>query len=313
MLKILGRSLVALVVLALATGYAVIGFFSVEPDEEAVILRLGRYLRTDGPGLHWYAFGLETFEKRRVTMSEQMEFGFRTIDPGPPPSYEERPNERRMITHDENLLAVEFVVQYRISDLYQYLFKVQDSKSVIRDVSETVMRELVALHKIDEVMTDVRGPIQSDAEHEIQRVLDLYGAGVRIQTVQLQDVEPPEPVKDAFAAVASAVQDRERLILDARGHAEQVIPEARGQAEQTVNEAKAYHAERTLIAEGETERFTALLSEYRRQPEVTRQRLYIETLEQVLPGIDKVVIEEGHREKVLPYLPIGRARRSGPE
>ncbi|NRA04241.1 MAG: FtsH protease activity modulator HflK [Myxococcales bacterium] len=310
MLRRLGRSLVVLVMLALVGGYAAIGVFAVAPDEQAVILRLGRYLRTEGPGLHWYAFGLEKVETRPVTRAEQMEFGFRTLDPGPPPSYEDRPNEKRMITNDENLLAVEFVVQYRINDLYQYLFKVQDSKSVIRDVSETVMRELVALHKVDEVMTSVRGPIQADAQLEIQRLLDSYGAGVLVQTVQLQDVEPLEPVKDAFAAVASAVQDRERVILDARGYAEQVIPEARGEAERTLNQAKAYRSERILIAEGKTDRFTALLFEYLKQPEVTRQRLHLETLEEVLPGIDKVVIEKGHAAQVLPYLPVGKASRS---
>lgn len=308
-MKILGRSVVLLVLLVLAGGYVAIGFFSVEPDEEVVILRLGRFVRTDGPGLHWHAYGLETVEKRRVTVSEQVEFGFRTLDPGPPPTYEDRPGEKRMITNDENLIAVDFVVQYRISDLYKYLFNIADSKSVIRDASESVMRQLVALHTTDEVMTTARGAIQSDAQVEIQRVLDSYGAGVQIQTVQLQDVEPPEPVKDAFAAVASAVQDRERMILDARGHAEQVIPEARGQAEQTLNEATAYRSERILFAEGETDRFRALLGEYRKSPEVTRQRLYIEALEEILPGIDKVVIEEGHGEKVLPYLPIGKRRR----
>ena len=308
-MRIFGRALVVIVILALAGAYVAVGFFSVAPDEEAVILRLGRYLRTDGPGLHWHVFGVDRIEQRRVTSTEQMEFGFRTVSAGPPPKYEDRPGEKRMITHDENLLAIEFVVQYRISDLYKYLFNVQNSQSVIRDVSETVMRQAVALHSTDDVMTNVRGPIQSNAEVEIQKVLDSYGAGVEIQTVQLQDVEPPEAVKDAFAAVASAVQDRERLILDARGHAEQVLPEARGQAERTVNEAKAYRSERVLLAEGEAERFRALLAEYDRSPGVTRQRLYIETLEAVLPGIDKVVIEESSGEKILPYLPIGKGSR----
>jgi membrane protease subunit HflK len=306
-LKLVSRlALVLVLVLVLAGAYVSMGFVQIEPDEQGVVLLLGRFVRTLEPGLRWHARWLEHVEKQRVTVTLEQEFGYRTVAPGPPPEYEDRPEEKRMLTGDANLADVEFVIQYRITDLAKYLFKVKDVPGVIRDVSQAAMREVVAKSPIDDVLTEVKGPIQDEARQRIQEVLDSYATGVLIQSVQLQDVEPPDPVKDAFADVASAEQDRESLILEAQGYADQVVPRARGEVQELLNQAQAYRETRVLVSRGEAKRFKAMLSEYERAPEVTRERLYLETLEAILPRMEKVIIEEGHSEKVLPYLPLGR-------
>lgn len=305
-MKLAGRLLALLVVLGAVGAYGALGYFQVAPDEQAVVLRLGRYVRTVNPGLRWRAPLLERFERRRVTTIIKEEFGYRTVSPGPPPEYEERPDEKRMLSGDTNLVNVEFVLQYRITDLGKYLFGVKDVDTVIRDVAETVMRDVVAQRPIDDVITEVRGPIEGEARLQIQQLLDEYGTGIAVQNVQLQDVEPPDAVKDAFADVISARQDRERMILDAEGYAEQVVPRARGEAEELLNQARAYRESRILESEGQADRFRALLAEYQKAPEVTRERLFIEVLEEVFPGMEKVIIEEKHGENVLPYLPLGR-------
>ena len=238
-MKLLRRVLILLVLLGLlGGGYVWMGLAQIEPDEQAVVLRLGRWTRTLEPGLRWHAPGLERLEKRRVTVTREQEFGYRTLSPGPPPEYEDRPEEKRMLTGDANLADVEFVIQYRIIDLAAYLFKLKDVPAVLRDVSQAVMREVVAKSPIDDVLTAVKGPIQDEARERIQEVLDGYGAGVLIQSVQLQDVEPPAPVQAAFADVASAEQDRERLILEAQGYADQVVPRARGDVQELLNQAR---------------------------------------------------------------------------
>jgi membrane protease subunit HflK len=308
--KLLRRLIWLAVLLGGAALYAAAGLYEVAPDEEAAILRLGRYDRTVGPGLQWRPLFIEKVEKRRVTVTIEEEFGFRTVSAGPPPEYEDRPKEKRMLTGDENVVNVEFVVQYRIIDLRGYLFRVRDVEEVVRDVAQSAVREVIAKHLIDAILTEARGPIEEEAELLIQTVLDSYGAGVDIQNVQLQDVEPPAPVKDAFAEVASAEQDRERLILEAEGYADQIVPQARGAAKEILNQAEGYRQSRVLEAEGRADRFGALLVEYRKAPEVTRERLYLETLQVVMPRVDKVIIEEGQADRVLPYLPLPRRGRT---
>ena len=177
---------------------------------------------------------------------------------------------------------------------------------IIRDVALSAVREVVANRPIDAILTEARGPIEDEAELLIQTLLDGYGAGIAVQNVQLQDVEPPDPVKDAFADVVTAKQDRERMILEAQGYADQVVPLARGKAKQLVNQAIGYRDSQILEARGRADRFLALFAEYRKAPEVTRERLYLETLDQVLPRVEKVIIEESQAERVLPYFPLPR-------
>jgi membrane protease subunit HflK len=303
--KLLRRFVYAVVVLAAAVVYGVFGYFQVAPDEEAVVLRLGSYARSLSEGPHWHALGIETVQRRRVVITRE-EFGFRTISVGPPAQYEDRPEERLMLTGDANLVDVQFVVAYKISDLRDYLFRVADPKMAIRDAAQAAIREVVAQRPIDEVLTEARTAVAAETRETLQQILDEYGAGVRVTEVQLQEVEPPDPVKDAFRDVASAQQDRERTILEAQGYRDQIVPRARGEKEAAINEAHGYREKRILEAQGEADRFTALLAEYQKAPRVTRDRLYIETLERILPGMDKVIIEGGTGDNVLPYLPLGR-------
>ena len=304
-MKFIARFSAVLVVLALAAGYVALGYFQVEPDEEAVVLLLGRHVRTVQPGPRFHLPLIESVEKRRVIVQRE-EFGFRTVSAEAPAEYLERPEEKRMITGDQNIVEVEFVVQYKITDLKAYLFGARDVEQAVRDIAQSTMREVVAQRPIDAVFRQERRQIAQSAHDLIQQRMDEYGLGLRVERVELQEAQPPDEVQEAFRDVASAEQDKERLILEAQGYADQIVPEARGTAEATVNAALAYRESKILEARGEAARFNSLLAEYEKAPEVTRERLYIETLEAILPGMEKVIVEEGHAERVLPYLPLGR-------
>ena len=302
------RILPILVLLAALGLWASTGFYDVAPDEQAVVLRLGRYVRTVEPGRFlWHARGLESVFKQRVTTTLREEFGYRTKSLGPPAEIEEHPEEKAMLTGDENLVDVDFVVQYRISDLRDWLFGVrsEERESVIRDAARSTVRAVVARNPVDLVLTQ-RGPIQDEIRAKLQSLLDDYHAGVHVQSVQLQDVDPPLAVREAFADVTSATQDRESAILQAQGYSDKVVPEARGRAAEALNQARAYREQRILEAQGQVSKFSALLVEYQRAPAVTRQRLYLETMEQILPGMDKVIMEDGATDRVVPYLPLDR-------
>jgi membrane protease subunit HflK len=284
------------------------GVYDVAPDEQAIVLRLGRYWRTVDPGrFHWHAPGIDVVLKQRVTTTLREEFGYRSKSATPEAGTEEHPEEKVMLTSDENLVDVDFVVQYRIGDLRDYLlnFRPDEREAILRDAARSVVRAAVAQNPIDQVLT-ARGLIQDTARQQLQTTLDGYGAGVRVENIQLQDVEAPEAVREAFADVASAQQDRERAVLEAQGYADKVVPEARGRSEEALNLAHAYHEKRILEAQGETAGFRAVLGEYKKSPEVTRQRLYLETLEAILPKMDKVILEKGTSDQLLPYLPLGR-------
>jgi membrane protease subunit HflK len=283
------------------------GFYDVAPDEQAIVLRLGRYDRTVDPGrVHWHAPGLETVLKQRVTTTLREEFGYRTTNAATG-VVEEHPEEKIMLTSDENLVDVDFVVQYRIGDVRDYLlnFRPEEREAVLRDAARAAVRSVVAQNPIDQVLT-ARGLIHDAAREQLQATLDGYRAGVHVENIQLQDVAAPEPVREAFADVASAQQDRERAVLEAQGYADKVVPEARGRSEETVNLAHAYHDRRILEAQGEVAGFKAVFDQYKKAPEVTRQRLYLETMESILPKMDKVILERGATDQLLPYLPLPR-------
>jgi modulator of FtsH protease HflK len=298
------RLLPLLILVAGAALWASQGFYDVAPDEQAIVLRLGRYNRTVDPGrLHWHAPGLETVLSQRVTTTLREEFGYRTT----PTGTEEHGEEKRMLTTDENLVDVDFVVQYRIGDVREYLlnYRPDEREPVIREAARATVRAVVAQNPIDQVLT-ARGLIHDTAREQLQATLDAYHIGVHVENIQLQDVAAPEPVREAFADVTSAQQDRERAVLEAQGYADKVVPEARGRSEEAVNLAHAYHDRRVLEAQGEVAGFKAVLAEYKKAPDVTRQRLYLETIESILPKMDKVILEKGPSEQVLPYLPLQR-------
>ncbi len=307
-MKLVARFSTLLVLVGVAAAYATLGYFQVEADEEAVVLRLGRYNRTVGPGPRFFLSVLETVERRPVANVYREEFGFRTITATSPQKYEERPDEKAMITGDQNIVDAEFVVQYRIIDLRAYLFNARDVEQILRDSAQAAVREVVAQRPIDQVLREERQQIAIDARDQLQKLVDTYRLGLSIQKVALQEVVPPSEVQGAFRDVASAEQDKQRLILEAQGYADQIVPEARGEAEASVNAARGYRETRILEAQGEAARFNSLLAEYHKAPRVTRDRLYIEAMEAILPGMEKVIIQPGGAERVLPYLPLGKGK-----
>jgi len=267
-------------------------FYIVEADEQGVVKRFGKYNRTEKPGIHFkLPWPIEEVLKPRVTQVKRIEIGFRTVDPGPPASYREVPEESLMITGDLNIVSSEFIVQYRIKNAEEYLFNVKDVETVLRDAAEAAKRQVVGDKEIDYVLTVGKAEIQEEVRSLLQEIMDSYKAGIHVVAVQLQDVEPPKPVIGAFKDVASAKEDRDKFINQAEAYRNEVIPKAQGEAQKLLNEAEAYKAEKINQAKGEAERFIKILEESKKAEGVTRKRLYLETMESVLSGMDKFIID----------------------
>ncbi len=297
--------------------YLASGIFIVGPDERGIVLRFGKAVREvgSGPGYH-LPWPVEQVLKPSVTQIRKEEFGFRTVDVGPPARYRPVEPEALMLTGDGNIVKLEFIVQYRVKPepdaATDFLFNVRDPRSTLRVASEAAMRQVIGSNKIDDALTDERERVQSETQDTMQAILDSYRSGIEIVTVQLQDVQPPDEVSDAFKDVISAEQDKERLINEARGYANDVVPKARGQAARLINEADGYRQAKIEQATGESERFLALLEEYQKAKNITRTRLYLEAMEEVLPNVDKVLVDES-AGGIVPYLPLERlpARSEG--
>jgi membrane protease subunit HflK len=279
-------------------------FFQVRPEEVGVITRFGKYIRQEDPGLHLKIPILERVYKVAVERQNKEEFGFRTTRTGIQSQYTKAgtQEESLMLTGDLNLADVEWVVQYRINDAYQFLFKVREPVSTMRDISEACMRQIVGDRTVNEVLTVGRIEIATSVQEEIQKLCTEYSLGIKIEQVVLQDVNPPDPVKDAFNAVNQAQQEKETLINQARSEYNKVIPRARGQAEETIQMAEGYAAERVNNALGEAARFNALYREYIKAPEVTKRRLYLETMASVIPKLGNKIITDEEGNNVLPLL-----------
>jgi len=296
--------LVVLLLVWLATG-----FYIVRPDERGIVLRFGKAVRESdpGPGYH-LPWPIETVLKPSVTAIRKAEIGFRTVDVGPPARYQEIAPEALMLTGDENIVKLEFIVQYRVrpdaTGPTDFLFNVRDPDQAVRNAAEASMREVMGRTNIDDALTEGKERIQQETERLLQDMLDMYGAGVEVVVVQLQDVDPPDQVSDAFKDVISAQQDRERLINEAMGYANDVVPRARGQAAQLLNEAEAYKEAKVREAEGAAQRFVATQEAYAKAPEVTRQRLYLETMEAILPRMNKILMDDLSGKQAVPYLPL---------
>jgi len=298
------------VLIALSAFQSVV--FSVEPEEKAVIQRFGKVIAIKGPGLHFkLPLGIDTARFVPTERVLKEEFGFRTTVAAQRSQYAKTPemqNESLMLTGDLNVIDVEWVVQYRVSDPVKFLFQVRDPRDTIRDISEAVMRRIVGNRLGSEVLTVGRVAIADEVLSEMKEILNSYDMGINIQRIELQDVTPPETVKPAFNEVNEARQQREKLVNEAEKERNRVIPRARGEADQIVAEAEAYRSERTNQAKGEAARFTSLLSAYLESPEVTKRRLYLESIEEVLPNLGKVtVIEEGGTSPV-PLLHLGEPK-----
>ena len=300
--------MVRLVVIAVAVlALLLTGYYQVEPDGVAVVQRFGKFVRTTDPGPHLKVpFGVETVTKVPVKQTLKMEFGFRTVRPGihtefAPPSEETRA-ESIMLTGDLNVAVVEWTVQFRIKDPRQFLFDVRDVSKTFRDMSEAVMREVVGDHSVDEVITIGRDAIAIQAKEQLQKLCDRYGIGIDVQQLVLQNVNPPDAVKPAFNEVSQAIQEKERAINDAWADYNKAVPRAKGEAEQAVRSAEGYALERVNHAEGDARRFEAIYEEYRKAPVVTRQRMYLETMGQLLPTLGRKLILDDKAKGVLPLL-----------
>lgn len=279
--------------------------FQISTEEVGVITRFGKYVRQVEPGLNLKIPFAEIVYKVPVERQQKLEFGFRTIKAGIDSKYRESPrtkDESLMLTGDLNLAEVKWVVQYRVDDAYKNLFKVRNPESTLRLISEAGMRQIVGDRTVNEVLTVGRTEIANKLQLLIQKICREYSMGIKIEQVVLQDVNPPEPVKAAFNAVNEAQQEKETLINQAKSEYNKVIPKARGQADETIQQAKGYAAERVNNADGEAARFTALYNEYVKAPEVTKRRIYLETMSDVIPKIGNVVITDQKGNNVLPLL-----------
>lgn len=280
------------------------GFFQIGAEEVGIITRFGKYTREVNSGLNFKIPLIEGVVKVPVERQQKQEFGFRTVESNVRSDYTKRgtADESLMLTGDLNLADVEWVVQYRISNAYQYLFKVRHPETTLRDLSESSMRQVVGDRTVNEVLTVGRTEVALAVKDLIQNLSDEYELGIRIEQVVLQDVNPPDPVKSAFNAVNEAQQEKETLINQAKSEYNRVIPHARGQARETIQKAEGYATARVNNAQGEATRFELLYQEYVKAPEVTRRRLYMETMQRVLPELGNKIITDQEGNNVLPLL-----------
>jgi membrane protease subunit HflK len=287
-----------------AAWYFTLGHVTVNPGEHAVVLRLGEHVRTvKTDGLHVLTFPqpIETVAKIRVQESLRREFG--DVDA----TDAAKLAETAMQTRDNNIILTEFVVQYRLRDAFNVLYRVADLDDLLGDASQAAMREVVGRSTADAIIAEQKDLIGQEVGELLQRILDTYEAGIEIERVAIQDVQPPTGVREAFDDVLAASQDRSRLVNEAEAYANEVLPRARGEAAELIASADGYRAAKVADAEGEAQRFSSLLAEYEKAPEITRKRLYLETMEEILPNVDKVIVEPGGTP-VLPYLPLGTQR-----
>lgn len=305
-------STIVLVVLALVVVY--LSVFQVNPEEVGVITRFGAFEREVQPGLQFKIPFAEEVEIVPVQRQLKDEFGFRTADAGVQTRYQQGDysDESLMLTGDLNLANVEWVVQYRIMEPYKYLFEVRNPRNTLRDISESAMREVAGDHTVNEVLTVGRTQVASEAQQMIQKLANEYNTGINIEQIVLQDVNPPDPVKDAFNKVNEAQQQKETLINEAKSDYNRVIPKAKGQAEETIQQAEGYAIERVNNAEGEVVRFNELYNEYIKAPEVTKRRIYLETMQNFIPKLGNKIITDKEGNSVLPLLQMNNQNISMP-
>jgi len=284
------------------------GIFIIDPEEQGVIKRFGEVTEVVGPGPHYHLpTPIETVQIAPVTAVRRLEIGFRTIQLGPPAKYRRVLKESLMLTGDENIIDVQFIVQYRISDLENYLYSLTNPDVTVRSAAESAMREVIGDSSVTEALTVGKGIIEDTTARLLQQTMNSYKGGIKIEKVKLQDVHPPDAVKEAFKDVVSAREDREKMINDAEGYKNNLVPKARGEAAQLVNSAKAYAKEKVLVAIGESERFNLVYEEYKKAKDITRERILLETMASILPKVNKVIADKELGGNVLPFLPIGQS------
>lgn len=298
------------IIIAIAV-FIITGLYTVNPEEVGVIQRFGKYLKTTDPGLHFkIPFGIDKLTKVPIKQIKKEEFGFRTIQAGVKSKFSSRDysEESLMLTGDTNIADVEWIVQYRIKNPYNYLFVIRNIRSTLRSVSEFVVRQIVGDRSVDEVIILDREEIAFQSIDMMQKVLDEYEAGIEIITIKLQNVNPPDKVKPAFNEVNSAKQEKEKITNDAWQKYNQVIPEAKGKAKRTIEEAEGYAVNRVNRAQGDARKFIEVWNNYRTAKSVTKKRMYLETLQEVLPKVEKVYLVDEDQKGILPLLDLGREK-----
>lgn len=271
--------------------YLASGIYTVGPSEVGIIRTFGVHTATTEPGLRYrLPYPFQTVVTPSVTEIHRVEIGFRTI-PGTTDQYVEVPREALMLTGDENIVHAEVIVQYRIVEPEKYLFRIRNPEQTVRAATEASLRQVIGRRPIEHALTDQRFEIQEETHELLQGILDSYESGLRVVAVQLQDVQPPQPVRAAFRDVVSAREDRERFINEAEGYANDIIPQARGEAARLITEAEAFRDARVARAEGDVALFLRLMAEYQAAPEITRRRLYLEALDQILTDMPKTIVD----------------------
>jgi len=310
----LGGKGLGLIVLAGVVIWFFSGFFRVEPDELGVVLRFGKYVRDVQPGLNYHLpYPIETALTPKALRVNKIDIGMRVVeDLRRGTTMRDVPEESLMLTGDENIVDVDFSVLWKIKPskdgVGDYLFNIQQPEGTVKAVAESAMREVIGRSTLQPILTGARQNIETGVQDLMQKVLDDYGAGVQITQVQLQKVDPPSQVIDAFRDVQAARADGERAQNEAQSYANKVVPEARGRAAQITQGAEAYREQTVAEAKGATSRFLQVYDEYKKAPEVTRQRMYLETMERLFGGTDKIILDQGGGG-VVPYLPLDQLTR----
>ncbi len=283
-------------------------FYSVGPDEVGVIRRFGRYVRTTNPGLHLKAPFIERVDNVKVKYVFKEEFGYRTVKSGVVTQYAPREyfSESLMLTGDLNVIVVEWIVQFKVKDPVKMLFNIRNPRETIRNISEAVMRQVVGDSTVNEVLTTRRIEINIEAQEKLQEILDAYDSGIQIVTVKLQDVNPPDEVKPSFNEVNEAKQEKEKVINQAWEKYNKVIPQARGEAERTIRESEGYGLNRVNSAKGDAAKFIATWEAYKNSKDVTRKRLYLEAMNEILPKAGRKIIIDSKQKNVLPLLDLNK-------
>jgi modulator of FtsH protease HflK len=304
-----GKIALRVILLLVALLIVFTSWFTIDPEEAGIVLRFGRFVRQVPSGPHMkLPYPLETVVKVPVERQLKEEFGFRTQEAGPGSrttySDEDLTAESLMLTGDLNVAVVEWTAQFRVRDPYKYLFKVRNVRKTFRDMNETVMREVIGDRSVNEVLTVGRQEIAAEVEQRLQALCDQYETGIKLEQIVLQDVNPPDAVKPSFNEVNQAQQEREKLINQARSDYNQIIPRAKGQAEQTIEQAQGFATDRVNRARGDAELFSQVHAAYQRAPEVTRRRMYLETMSRIYPKVKKKFVLDDNLRGVLPLLSL---------
>ena len=285
------------------------GVYSVGPDEVGVVRTFGKFSRVAQSGLNWhFPLPIETVNTPKVTEVKRIEMGFRTLKNG---QYRRVEKESLMLTGDENIVDAQMIVQYKIKDPVAYLFNIVGPELTVREAAEASLRTVVGRNKIDETLTTGKFTIQEETKEQLAAILDKYESGIHVVAVQLQDVSPPKEVMGAFKDVASAKEDKNRMINQAEGYRNDVIPKARGEAESMIRDAEGFKESRIKRSEGDAAKFTTVLKEYRKAKSITEKRLYLETMQKVLPGVEKFIVPDKESGGLLNLLNLNPRAEKG--